>query len=421
MKAAAIIAEFNPLHNGHKYLIEQAKNECGADYVVIIMSGDFVQRGAPAFFDKYTRTEMALAAGADLVLELPVHYSASSAEYFAGASAAIADRLGVITHLIFGSECGNIELLSQAAKIIGDEPEEYKESLKRYLREGNSYPLSRNYALSDYLGPDSALSSLVSSPNNILGIEYIKALNTRNSSIHTVTVKRQGSDYHSEDIEDAGADVCSKARFGSAKAIRSVLSGSDTLSNIEPQMPAEALRVLREIYLSGRRSITSNDLSLLMQYKLLELSKSGFEEYADVTPDISDRIKKELKNYADFNSFCDLLKTKNVTHSRISRALLHILLGIKISELNGAIADDYLGYVSLLGFRKESSDLLSAIKKNTELVILSKNADAIKLLSERDQKIFDANIRASQLYEALVHNKYGCNQRNMYKMSPIII
>ena len=197
MKTIGIIAEFNPFHNGHLHLIEYCRKELFADNIVVVMSGDFVQRGFPAIVDKFTRTRMALACGADLVLELPVYYSTSSAEYFAQGAVSVLESLDVVDQLVFGSECGDISLLKRVAEILNEEPPIFKETLSSALKEGLSFATARERSVLSCLNNNAhsssshesehidanSIASLVSKPNNILGIEYIKALLSRNSSI----------------------------------------------------------------------------------------------------------------------------------------------------------------------------------------------------------------------------------------------
>lgn len=183
MKVNGIIAEYNPFHNGHSYHLNTAEEQNNADYTIIAMSGNFMQRGEPALIDKYKRAEMALRNGADLVLELPAYYSASSAEYFAIGAVTLLDKLGVVDYLCFGSECGEINILTRIAEIIATEPEKYTNTLRHYMREGLSFPTARTTALLEYDPSLSNYHDVLSSPNNILGMEYIKALILRKSSM----------------------------------------------------------------------------------------------------------------------------------------------------------------------------------------------------------------------------------------------
>ena len=215
MKTAGIIAEYNPFHTGHEYQINYIKEKLRTDYVVIAMSGDFVQRGTPALFSKYVRAEMALRSGADLVLELPVSISSASAELFARGGVQLLDGLGVTDILCFGSECGDTDALMELAKILANEPEDFQTALRRNLKNGMTFPKARSMALSAVFPESEKYQQLLSSPNNILGIEYCKAILRENSSISPVSIKREGNDYHENTL--------SENHFPSASAIRNAI------------------------------------------------------------------------------------------------------------------------------------------------------------------------------------------------------
>lgn len=228
MKTVGIIAEYNPLHNGHAYHIKKAKEMTGADYCVVVMSGDFVQRGAPAMMDKYLRAESALLNGADLVLELPVCYSISSAEHFARSCVALLNKLGVIDTLCFGSECGDIRVLTDFAKALLEEGPVFKKTLDQEIRLGHTYPQARNTALEASAPHLTSHINIMTSPNNILGIEYCKALLFWKSAIVPYTVKRAGSSYHDNSL-DTG--------FCSALAIRESLRQAGASEGLARQIP----------------------------------------------------------------------------------------------------------------------------------------------------------------------------------------
>ena len=397
MKVNGIIAEYNPLHNGHKYHMEESRRLTGADYTVVIMSGDFVQRGAPALLNKYRRAEMALKCGADLVLELPSIYAASSAEYFAMGAVSALDKLDVVTHLCFGSECGDTEILTKIAEILLEEPEAYSATLRKYLKEGYSYPNARTWALTTNYPFLERYQNVFSTPNNILGIEYIKALLKRNCDITPITIQRTGAGYH---------DRMTDTEYCSAMALRQALYAGQDTDYFQNQMPAEALDILRES-LKDSAFIRSNDFSDMLYYKLLLERDTGYDEYLDVSPDLSDRIRNNLDNYRDYDSFCDLLKTKNMTYTRISRCLLHILLNLKQETLNDCKKLDYAPYARVLGMRKDAGDLLSAIKKQSSVPLVTKLADAEKLLDDNALDMLRQDILVSQIYRSVAHRDGG--------------
>ncbi len=413
MKTVGIIAEYNPFHNGHAYHIRKAKELTHADYCVVVMSGDFVQRGAPAIMDKYLRAESALLNGADLVLELPVCYSISSAEHFARSSVALLDKLGVIDTLCFGSECGDIRVLTEFAQALMDESPVFKKTLDREIRIGHTYPQARNTALEASAPHLTSHINILTSPNNILGIEYCKALLYWESAITPYTIKRAGSSYHDNSL-DTG--------FCSALAIRESIRQAGASEELTRQIPASSLELIKDAYLKTY-PVFMDDLSLLAQYSLLTEESAGFTSYPDIDKELSDRIVKLLPQYRDFRSFCDLLKSKNRTYVRISRSLLHILLGIRREKLMQYGQEGWIFYARMLGFRESASPLLSAIKKNAKIPLLSKLADAQKQLAPTGFSMLEKDIYASHIYQSIVRNKFpGQNslpEINEYK-NPII-
>ncbi|MBD5395394.1 MAG: nucleotidyltransferase family protein [Lachnospiraceae bacterium] len=414
MKTAAIIAEYNPFHAGHKYQIEETRRLTDADYILIIMSGDFVQRGAPAIYNKYIRTQMALMGGADAVIELPVLYAVSSAEYFAGGSIALLNQLGVTDYLSFGSECGDIELIKSCSELLFSDDPDYNNALSSFMKQGLSFPVARNKAVlqtalsSDNNYPENDLNQLFASPNNILALEYCKALLATNSSIIPVTVKRQGDPYHETAVNE------DPAVFSSASAIRNVIEHN-------PGHRYDNTAAINDL---PSHFLACDDFSLLLYYKLLTEREYGFTKYLDCSHDLSFKIIKNLFSFTDFTGFCSLLKSKDITYTRISRVLTHILLGITTPDsFQYPISNRDLPvpYARLLGFKKSSSDLLSSIKKNSSIPLISKLADASSLLSDSAFTQLKQDILASDIYESVFANKYKKEMLNEYKQSPLIL
>ena len=392
MQVNGIIAEYNPFHNGHKYQLEEARRRTCAGYTIIAMSGNFVQRGAPALLDKHSRAEMALRCGADLVLELPTLYASSSAEYFASGAVALLDKLGVVTHLCFGSECGDVTLLTQIANILADEPAEYSAALKRFMQQGYSYPNARVNALMQLYPFLEGHWQVFPSPNNILAIEYLKALHRRKCTIQPVTTKRTGAGYHDRQTDK---EICS------ALALRQALYAGSAPSQLCYHMPAEAGQILAD-RLSRNRLLRLNNFSSMLHYKLLLERDHGFQDYLDVSADLSARIQNRLGEYTNFDSFCDVLKTKEMTYNRISRCLLHILLDITKADMDMGRAMDYVPYARILGFRKGSEPLLSAIKEKSSIPLVSKLADAEDLLDPTAYAMLRQDVLAGEIYQAAV-------------------
>ena len=413
MKICGIIAEYNPFHNGHHYHIQEAKRLTGADYCVIVMSGNFVQRGSPAILDKYARAEMVLKSGADLVLELPSFYSTGSAEYFAKGAVSLLNKLGCVTHLCFGSECGDIDILTKIADILANEPADYQAMLRHNLKLGKSYPIARSQALL-HLYPELTESlDVLSSPNNILGIEYIKSLIQLESDIIPVTTSRKGSGYHEHRFTTA-------AVHASATAIRVALGEGRPIEALAEQIPPEAFEIFRQ-RLEQTPPMWKDDLSSQLRYKLLSERSKGYEEYLDVSPDLSDRIKNKLPEFTTFTAFSDLLKTKEITYTRVCRSLLHILLNMKKQDM-AYYKDtlDLVPYARVLGFRKDSKELLTQIHQSTAIPMITKLADAYSILPEDAYNLLIKDIEINSIYYGLVADKTGQPIQNEFS-TPIVI
>lgn len=411
MNVNGIIAEYNPFHNGHRYQLEESKRLTGADYTIVVLSGNFVQRGTPALLSKHVRAEMALRNGADLVLELPAIYATSSAEAFARGAVSLLDSLGVITHLAFGSECGDISILNQIAVILAQEPESFSENLKRLLRRGYSYPAARNEALMLYAPSLNDNSSVFRTPNNILGIEYIKALLRQSSGIIPVTVRRLGTDYH---------DPFPGKSYCSALAVRQAVWNSGDTDGLRAYLPPDAYGLLIS-HIQDGKIISSGAFSSMLYYKLLSERDKGYEKYLDVSAALSDRITNSLHLYQDYDSFCDLLKTKEMTYARISRCLLHILLNLKKSDMSDCALLKHTPYARVLGFRRDAEPLLTAISEKSAIPMITKPADAEKILSPDAMHMFLQDIRISQLYHGVAGMLSGSVPQNEYSIPLVIV
>ena len=401
MNVTAIISEYNPLHKGHLYHIETARKETNADFCIAIMSGNFVQRGTPAILDKYARAEAALKSGVDLVLELPTMYATASAEYFALGGVALANKLGCVTHLSFGSEYGQADKFMEAANLLLNEPEEMKIPLKEALKEGLSYPAARAYAVK-VSHPE--LADILETPNNILGVEYCKALLKLKSKIIPHTLKRQGQDYHSETADEG---------FASATGIRKLLGNSDSSQEaiLKSQLAPASYDCLSS-YLD-RAPLTEDDLSMLLRYKLITENRSHLTEYFGVNKELSNRIYKHLNEFETFSSFAELLKTKNITRTAINRALLHILLDIKAADVQEVTKRGCVDYIRVLGFRKEAAGLLKEFSDIPETPLIT-NLSAAPVLCEID-------IRADQIYQMCASQTYKIPYQNEYQRKMLVV
>lgn len=421
MKVVGIVAEYNPFHNGHQYQIDKVRKETGADYIIIAMSGNFLQRGVPALCDKFTRAEMALKCGADLVLEIPTLWATASAEYYAHAGVALLASTGVVTHLAFGAETDDLDALVQVSSILKDEPDVYRAVLSNSIRTGNSFPVARKNALvtSLPLFPTEKLDELLDNPNNILALEYLKALP---DSIEPILIQREGAGYHDTEIntEFPSASAIREVLFNESTETNSCSETYDVLNSISNAMPKESFSLLKNA-LKCNQLIETNDFSESLGYCLLAQAGNGFASYADCNQDFSNKIKNNLNNYVLFEDFIDALKTKDMTYTRVSRCLLHILLGIKQSDYTIGRAIGFAPYLRILGFKNTSSNLLSEIKREATVPLISKAADANTLLDYETNKFFDKDVFASNLYYQHVARKSGTKPKNEYTNQIIIL
>ncbi len=416
MNVTGIIAEYNPFHNGHAYQLAQAKKETDADFMVVIMSGNYVQRGCPAITDKFTRTRMALENGADLVFELPLLWAAAASCDFAAAGAAFLDRLGIITHISYGCETKNYDMISPLAKILAREPKEFSLYLTSYLKEGKNFPLAKELAFLSYLKTtppslpvtEEMLHEILSSPNNILALEYEKALYKRNSGIISCPIMRKGKSYHDSDLETG---------FSSATGIREAILEEKQIS-LHNYMPDSAASLLDA---EKKRMIRENDFSGMLYYKLLSEVSLGYEAYSGSSPFLSNRIKNMLPSYTDYKSFCGLVKTKDTTYTRISRLLLHILLNITKEDETVFRQSDYIPYFRLLGFKKHARPLLREIKKRGNAPLLTRPARAKEILSKEVYSFYEKEVFASNLYYGVQSQKGMMPVKNEYRKSLVIL
>ena len=443
MKVCGIVAEYNPLHNGHVYQLKYVRESLGADFIVVCISGDFVQRGEPAVVDKYTRARMALLAGADLVLEMPVQNACGSAEFFASGGVSVLDSLGVVDRLCFGAEDESADSgrFMNMARLLSDEPEVFRDEIKRAAAEGLTFAVARERALKKAALECMTLSEerknapgslnlgeiksevfrhendrFLSSPNNILGVEYCKSLFRRESNIIPVPLPRIGAGYHSESLDRDG--------FSSASAIRKLVyeaskvsepsAGSDKLTaELCRQMPEQCAELLYEAF-GENRLLFAEDLDQVLFYQLLKEDIPGIFEYQDVTEELGRRILKLRGSFRGFSQFSGLVKSKNYTLTRIRRALLHILLGIRDADVHHDAA-----FCRVLGFRKSSVPLLSAIKQKSRIPLITRPSGYV--LSPEAKRQYLLHVQASNIYEALVSQKCEAPFVHEFSRQPVII
>lgn len=379
MNILGIIVEYNPLHNGHMYHINKTREIVNYDYTIAVMSGNFVQRGIPAIVDKWSRTEMALKSGVNLVIELPTVYSVSTAENFAYGAIKLLDSLGVVDYISFGSECGSVDKLYKISRFLLDEPYNYKLYLRKMLKSGITYAAAREISISAFLGNESSM--LLRDPNNILGIEYIKSLIKLNSKIKPITIKRIGSGHNS--IEPTKS-------FASATYIRNLILKND-LKTLNKFVPNFSLDIIKKCIKNGCGPVSLVDFGKIILYLLR--SNYDLSKIFDVSEGIQYRFYKAAKNSNDIIELIKMVKTKRYTESRIRRILLHVLLNIDKN-----IYHTYEGpnYVRILGFDKKGLELLNIIKRKSTIPLITKVSKYKDLLD--NFYMFEKDICSTDIY-----------------------
>ncbi len=432
MSTVGIVCEYNPFHEGHLYQVEQAKKLTGADHVVCFMSGNFLQRGIPALADKFTRAEAAVRCGVDVIFEIPFVYSTASARDYATAAVTMMDMSGAIDYISFGAETDDLALLSQIAGIVENEPPQVSDSIRRSMASGMTYGAARAAAIVEYLqgkdiarkdssndsssSPESNISSVMSSPNNILAIEYLAALKRIGSKIKPVIIKRLISDYNSS---EAVHDICS------ASAIRSLLGNSD-IKTIERHVPEECYRILNTNYRKTFPVFEDHMSSLLAAARLLygrydissSLSSSG--EIVDLDQDLYNRMSK-IDSDMSFSDTAKSLKSKNYTLTHIQRALLHYVMQLTKTDYDSYKSDGWIYYLRLIGLNARAGGIVKQIKKNSDIPVITRAPEAASRLSTAGKSMFGYDVKSTAIYNSLVCSAYGTKLKNEYEHTiPVI-
>ena len=399
MNITGIITEYNPFHNGHKFHLEESKKQTKSDGTICIMSGNFVQRGGPAIIDKWKRTELALNNGVDLIIELPTFYAVSSAEFFAKGAVSILNSLNIVNNLFFGSEIGDAKALSEIAKVLVSEDERFQNILKENLSLGLTFAKAREKSLIEYLN-SSEINNIITSSNNILGIEYIKALLKLNSSINPVALKREGSNYNDKSLSQT---------FSSATSIREVLKNTSNIEDLKNIIPLESYEVFSKLQEQDYRFTFEEEMFKYIKYKI-QTNCVNFNNLYEVTEGLDNKIIKEISSSNSLHEFILKIKSKRYTYSKISRILTHIYLGLDNDDFKD-IANENNLYVRVLGFNKTGREILSLIKANSSIPLITK----VPRFTNNPLLKFD--LQATACY-SLLNDKV--NPFNDYLQSPII-
>ncbi|MDO5779572.1 MAG: nucleotidyltransferase [Clostridium sp.] len=399
MNVTGIITEYNPFHNGHLYHLSEAKKSTNADSIICVMSGNFVQRGGPAIIDKWQRTEMALNNGVDLIIELPTYYSVSSAEFFAKGAVSILHHLGVVNNLFFGSECGNVDKLTTISKTLVNEDSKLKSLIKEYLAKGDTFAKAREKSLIEYL-KDEDINKIITSSNNILGIEYIKSILRLNSNITPSTLKREGSNYNDKNLSNS---------FSSATAIRELLKNKNPLEKLKNTIPEESFKIFSKLQDENYPFVFDEDMFKFIKYKI-QTNCINFNNLYEITEGLENKLLKEIASSNSYEDFILKVKSKRYTYSKISRILTHIYIGLDSNNFLN-INDSNNLYARVLGFNKTGREVLSLIKANSSIPLIT------KVPRFTDNPLLKLDIQATAAYSNLNHK---INPNSDYLISPII-
>lgn len=391
-----IVAEFNPFHNGHKYLLDSIASKYKDCTIVVAMSGDYVQRGEGAIIDKYKRTSIALSENVNLIIQIATKFSLASASYFAFASINSLIKVGV-NKVIFGMESDDIENLVKIAKLLNEESPEFSKSIKDFINDGNSYPKARMLAIEKFYGK--ALANETTKSNNVLAIEYIRQIlkynKEHNTDISYEGIKRLGQDFNEKEI---------KEDLTSATAIRNSLYKKD-IKKVQGHTSDYAYTLLEDSF-NKKELLFIDDFSDLLYFKLLDLCKynkdeaiKALVEFNDLSEFLAASIYTKFINWNrafKISDFIDVLKSKNYTYSRISRCLFCIILGIKKTDIK-----EELAFIKVLGFDKKGQALLSSVKKDLDIELITKNSKG------KENKEFLEEMYMSDLYNNVLGRKAG--------------
>lgn len=420
MKTIGIIAEYNPFHNGHLYQLEQSRKQAGAKYAVVVMSGDYTQRGTPAIYNKYRRALAALLSGADLVVELPVFGVVAGAADFADCGVSLLSQMGIADFLAFGSESGCLNALTAQQELLSRETEEVSLLVREGLKQGLTWPMARARALELSAAATAAETGepqhstakteagVPVSPNDILGVEYLRALKKYSSPMEPLTIRRCDQGYHSLSLSGS---------FASATAIRRAITDQDQdfLSNVLPASFFESRKG------EACPEITFDDFSALLCEKLLTSTLGELKAVSGMPGDLAGKLYRERLTFRAASELTAEFKDRQYTYTRVNRCLMNLILGVTEEETARFKELDSAPWIRILGFKKSSAGLLTSMKKNANAPIISKVADYPAVLDKPAQTLFEKHLRTSELYRMVSQLKTGQSMKNEFTRSVIIV
>ncbi|EIJ81612.1 hypothetical protein PB1_01685 [Bacillus methanolicus PB1] len=377
MNAVGVIVEYNPFHNGHAYHVKKTREETGADIVIAVMSGNFLQRGEPALLSKWDRAEMALKGGADIVFELPYQFAVQKAETFAKGAVEILYKAGC-NSICFGSESGSIADFQATLRYMKKHNHLFQQQIKHHIEKGVSYPKAMSLAFQD-LPADEEIVDL-SKPNNILGFQYLKAIDNQGFNMQAYTIKRKNADYHDEHF--------SSQTIASATSIRKALfSEKNKMAQIKQYVPEHTFHLLNQYIKKFGKLHSWENYWPYLRYKLLQTNQEELKAVYEVEEGLENRLISFALHADSFKDFMEKIKTKRYTWTRLQRTCVHILTNAKKYEMN----QSKVSYLRLLGMTEKGRDYLNKFKHQSDIPIVSK-------LSSFYNNQIELDIRSSRVY-----------------------
>ncbi|PGY10885.1 nucleotidyltransferase [Bacillus sp. AFS031507] len=379
MKSVGLIVEYNPFHNGHAFHLQASKEAAEADVVIAVMSGNFLQRGEPALVSKWQRTKMALLNGVDIVFELPYRFATQKAETFANGAVSILDAVGC-NSLCFGSESGDLSSFIQTIDYLKEQQNSFNENIKWHLDTGVSYPKALSLAFKQL--PDANNYLDLAKPNNILGLEYIKAIQRQKSSVSPMTIPRKNADYHDEHF--------ASATIASATSIRkAIFTDNEGQAEIDQYVPEQTKLLLKEYEQQFQRFHQWENYWSYLQFRLIHSSPSELREIYEMEEGLENRLQGAALVSDNFHKFMQQIKTKRYTWTRLQRLCVHILTNTKKEEMTRH--SEKASYLRLLGMTSMGREYLNKKKSHLSLPLISK-------LASFKEKEINLDIKAARIY-----------------------
>ncbi len=410
MKTIGLITEYNPFHNGHKYHLNKSKNISKHDQVIAIMNGQFTQRGTPACLDKWLRAKMAVNTGVDLVLELPLVAGIRSAHYFAQGAVRILAATGLVDEIVFGSEAGKIEPLKEIASVLAEEPRELQEIFHKELQTGASYARARTTAINEYFASNTSgyfsrqhgdelknPADIIASPNNILGIEYIKNIYRDKINIKPKTIARKDSNYHDQ--------YAGEKEITSATAIRNLIQ-KGKFKETKKYLPKNCYNIMLNAYNQGKLPVQRDKFKQMVISTVRRSSRQEIANCPALTNDIASSILKSQKNADNYQELINDVTSKTHPQSRIKRGLMQLVCRLNQLPFSEEIVPKY---IRVLALGKNGEKIMSQLDKNAELPVITNPSDIVneaKLESENLKELYiSLEIMASDIYSLFYPEK----------------